>query len=67
MPRPICREDMFEERVKAIFRKLRKAHADEESDEPFSEWVEENPEIVAVEFLNDVESYMGLPLEEGGE
>lgn len=65
MPRPTCLEDGFEYRVKLIFNRLRQDHKDEETDVPFPKWIEKNHKAVGVAFLNDVETYMGMPLDEG--
>lgn len=60
MPRPTCREDLYEERVKAIFKTLRKS-AEDDGDELNSEWLATNLAEVGNVFLDDVQAYMGLP------
>ena len=67
MPRPTCLEDGFEYRVKNIFKRLRQEHKDEETTVPFPKWLEKNHKAVGVAFLDDVDVYMGIPLEEGEE
>ncbi len=64
MPRPTCLEDGYEYRVKRIFRHLREAYKDSETETPFEDWVWQNKPGVADVFLTDVVEYMGLP-EEG--
>lgn len=67
MPRMTCLEDGYEYRVKEIFKRLRKEHKDEESPLPFPKWLELNHKAAGVAFLDDVDSYMGMPLEDGEE
>ena len=64
MPRPTCREDGYEYRVKVIFKKLRKLWREDETDFDFEDWLDIAHMEVANEFLNDVAVYMGIPEEE---
>lgn len=63
MPTPRTIEDDYEFRVKEIFAKLRQSHADEEGDDTFDEWLTRQCKgnDVAKAFIDDVESYMGIP------
>ena len=64
MNRPTCQEDMYEYRVKRIFNSLRADWKDEESEAAFQDWLNNphNAESIAATFLEDVETYMGLPI-----
>jgi hypothetical protein len=62
MSRPICREDGYEYRVKAIFKHLRQEHAESfDKDMPFEKWLEKESATVADTFIEDVVTYMGIP------
>lgn len=59
-------EDGYEWRVRKIFERLRKTHK-EQDDGDFLDWIEthDGSMVVAEEFLNDVQNYMGVPLVDG--
>ncbi len=61
MPRATCIEDGFEYRVGRIMAELRKEYEEMDSVFSFQDWLYENTEVVGKAFLDDVETYMGLP------
>ncbi len=61
MPTPVCREDFYDYRVKKIFAALRQEYAETDTKLNFEKWLNKNKDIVADMFLEDVETYMGIP------
>jgi hypothetical protein len=61
MPRPLCREDLYEYHYKSILGKLREVHKNCETSEPFNEeWLGSNLDEVGGEFLDDLAKWAGV-------
>lgn len=61
MPRIQTQEDGYEYRVKRIFKRLHEQFCNEKQGGTFHDWLNKNPKTVGNEFLDDVETYCGLP------
>ncbi len=61
MQQPVCLEDFYDYRVNKIFAALRQEHAEADTKLSFEKWLNSNKDFVADTFLEDVETYMGIP------